>query len=204
MFEVRGSASSEVVDQLVKLCVEVGGSAEREDGQNAGRLIMSEPLLCPCNRILKSRGVPSISGIMEEFYCMHLEPIEYNKGMEKRRLISFEEEKLGPLFSRLDAVGENRVILKRDLKPKNIRDLFTVSLSSLFGRLTSLQYSALRDALNHGYYDIPRRVPVRKISESRGVPRSTFEEHLHKAENKVMKSVAPYLLMFGGELDENV
>ena len=39
--------------------------------------------------------------------------------------------------------------------------------------------------------DIPSRTNVRALAEDEGMPRPTFEEHLHTAESKVMPSVAP-------------
>jgi hypothetical protein len=44
---------------------------------------------------------------------------------------------------------------------------------------------------------VPKRVTTDEIAERLGVPRTTYEEHLRKAEGKVLRAVAPYLELKG-------
>lgn len=48
-------------------------------------------------------------------------------------------------------------------------------------------------AISRGYYEIPKRVSTEEIARSLNLPRTTYEEHLRKAESKVMKAVEPLL-----------
>src|SRR5437879_13444860 len=71
-----------------------------------------------------------------------------------------------------------------------------MSLSSLFGQLTGKQTKALLSAVEDGYFEIPKRTTAEDIAKRNGQPRSTFEEHIRKAESKIMFAIAPYMMMY--------
>ena len=75
-------------------------------------------------------------------------------------------------------------------------DTFLLSLNSLFGQLTEKQMRALVAAVENGYYEIPKRVTADEIAKKHGQPRSTFEEHVRKAESKIVLAMAPYMMMY--------
>ena len=52
--------------------------------------------------------------------------------------------------------------------------------------LTPKQLEAAVIATNAGYYENPRLITMRELSESSGIPRSTLQEHLSKAEAAMM------------------
>jgi predicted DNA binding protein len=74
-----------------------------------------------------------------------------------------------------------------------MRDSLVISTTSLLGGLTEKQASALITALNEGYYRIPKKITTDEIAQRLGIPRTTFEEHLRKAESKVLVALTPYL-----------
>jgi hypothetical protein len=82
------------------------------------------------------------------------------------------------------------------IREKSIRDAFVVSLSSIFSELTDKQISSLLAALDYGYYQIPKKVTAEDIALKNKVPRTTYEEHLRKAESKILQTIAPYVRMF--------
>ena len=51
-------------------------------------------------------------------------------------------------------------------------------------------------AYNSGYYQAPRRVNVQSIADRVKVPRTTLQEHLNKAENKLISSIIPQIQLF--------
>ena len=59
----------------------------------------------------------------------------------------------------------------------------------VFGELTELQRDAVLAAFREGYYEYPRKTSVKKLARKRQAPRTTFLEHLRKAESKIMPSV---------------
>ena len=48
------------------------------------------------------------------------------------------------------------------------------------------QRRALELALEFGYYNYPRNISVDNLSKKAKMPRTTFQEHLRKAESKLM------------------
>jgi hypothetical protein len=68
-----------------------------------------------------------------------------------------------------------------------------VSTNRLFAGLTAKQAEALRVAFERGYYRVPKRISTEEIAQQVRVPRTTDEEHLRKAESKVLSAIAPYL-----------
>ncbi|MAH99104.1 MAG: hypothetical protein CMA12_07175 [Euryarchaeota archaeon] len=66
--------------------------------------------------------------------------------------------------------------------------------SNEFDFLTEKQKEALVLAVNRGYYDIDSDVTLKQLSDELGIARSTFGEHLKRAESGVLKMVASDLL----------
>jgi len=83
-----------------------------------------------------------------------------------------------------------------DIVERTIRDTFVISLNSVFSRLTERQVNSLIAALEAGYYQIPKKVTTTQIAGRNKVPRTTFEEHLRKAESKVLQAIAPYVRLY--------
>jgi predicted DNA binding protein len=73
------------------------------------------------------------------------------------------------------------------------RSAMTISVDDLLGSLTSRQLLALLAAVEDGYYSTPKKVTLEELASRLRIPRSTFEEHLRKAEIKVISAVRPYL-----------
>src|SRR5260370_755250 len=58
------------------------------------------------------------------------------------------------------------------------------------------QMKALLAAIEGGYYEIPKRTTADELAGKLGTPRSTLEEHIRKAESKVVLAMAPYMMMY--------
>ncbi len=120
----------------------------------------------------------------------------YTDGCEWYRLIAFNERDIKNLFKDLEKFSERiEIISRRAIFEESLRDTFLISTATLFGNLTNKQVRALIIALDNGYYKKPRSATAKEIAERMGVSRTSFVDHLRKAENKVLQSVAPYLRM---------
>lgn len=53
-------------------------------------------------------------------------------------------------------------------------------------KLTKQQKKAIDLAIKHGYYSVPRKADLKKLSKIMGVSLSTFQEHLRKAEARLI------------------
>ena len=64
-----------------------------------------------------------------------------------------------------------------------------VFIQQAIPKLTVKQRAALELALELGYYKYPRQISVEELARRIKMPRTTFQEHLRKAEEKVMNLV---------------
>jgi predicted DNA binding protein len=143
---------------------------------------------CACDRV-----PPPTLPVIESHNCLELQPTIYTGGWEWYRLIAFSEKDLRHLFKALDEYCKIEVTSSRSIENESIRDTFLVSTAALFGSLTAKQRRALITALDNGYYHMPRRATAGEIAQKLGVPRTSYVDHLRKAENKLLQSVGSYL-----------
>ena len=59
----------------------------------------------------------------------------------------------------------------------------------MLSALTDRQLEVFRTAVESGYYEIPRRATHKEIADSLGCAPSTIDEHLRKAESRVLQSL---------------
>jgi predicted DNA binding protein len=137
----------------------------------------------------------AISPTIERHNCMKMEPVIYRDGWEWYRMIAFNQNDLKKLFAALEKFATVEVISRKASPDRSVRDSFVISTNSLLGALTEKQVMALLSALNQGYYLVPKKVTADEIASRMGVPRTTFEEHLRKAESKVLHALTPYIQM---------
>jgi predicted DNA binding protein len=86
---------------------------------------------------------------------------------------------------------ENIKPMQKDIK--KMGDFKTLYIGQVeFGRtlLSKQQQKVFEFALNNGYYEIPRKTSIAKIAKAIKINHSTTGEHLLKAENKLIRSVA--------------
>jgi predicted DNA binding protein len=148
--------------------------------------------LCNCN--------PSsdVLSFIERHNCLGMQPIVLRRGWAVYRMLAFEQSDVRKLFGEFDKLGWNyEIISRRPMGGSPMRESFSISIEDLLGDLTRRQAYALFSALYRGYYDVPKRISAADIAKSVGLPRTTFEQHLRKAESKAMKALLP-LLTFSG------
>lgn len=146
---------------------------------------------CVCNKI-----EASTTPIIERHNFMEIPPIVLLGGWEHYRLLGFDESDLKGLLRELDRVGKIEVLHKKTIPEGVTEDAFVISLSSLFGQLTQKQLNALLSAVEGGYYEIPKRVTTEDLARKNSQPRTTYEEHIRKAESKVVHAMAPFMMMY--------
>lgn len=73
--------------------------------------------------------------------------------------------------------------------------VFTVCLTIRVSRSVSppRQLEALRLAVDNGYYEQPRGTSIEELATQTTVARATFEEHLRKAENKLITNAGQFI-----------
>lgn len=136
-----------------------------------------------------------VSPVFERNNCLEIQPATYRGGWEYYRLISFNDKDLRKVFSTLERYCNLEIISRRAVPSGTVKETMLVSTSSLFGGLTRKQVQALVFALENGYYQVPKKVTTEEMASKLRLPRTTYEEHLRKAEGKVLRSMAPYISM---------
>lgn len=137
----------------------------------------------------------TISGVILRNSCLAIPPVIYHNGWEAHRVIGFRETDFKRLFKALSKLGSSEILVKKLVEEKSIKDTFVISLTSVFSGVTDKQIQAIAVALDSGYYTVPRHVTTDEIARKLGSPRTTYEEHLRKAECKVLNALAPFIRM---------
>ncbi len=164
---------------------EFGGRVVRRTPNGAGIQLVAK---CTC---LSTRG--SVGWYLDKHNCLEIYPAVFTQGWEWYRMIALSAKDMKGLFSDLDRKCEVEVVSRKAVGDGSARDTLAISAAGLFSGLTEIQARALDAALAGGYYSVPKKTSTAALAASMGVTRTTFGEHLRKAESKVMKSLAPYM-----------
>ncbi|WP_247730291.1 helix-turn-helix domain-containing protein [Halovivax limisalsi] len=146
------------------------------------------------------------SSIVERFEahnCLYQPPTVHRQGWEHYSVIAFDEADVRALHRDLEADRDIDVRSKIELAEGTLPYSMLAPVDRLFDSLTDRQLAALRLALERGYYEQPRRTSLRDLAERTAVARSTFEEHLRKAENKVLTNAGEFLRLLTAPADAN-
>lgn len=63
---------------------------------------------------------------------------------------------------------------------------YNPDLNSILHILTDKQRSILIESYNSGYFDHPRRINAGELAEKMGIHKTTFLEHIHRAEKRLI------------------
>ena len=138
----------------------------------------------------------SVEETMHDFNCLALHPFVCRGGWARINAVCFDEDLLPVMLSRLSKMAELEVASKVKLSLDLLLENFMVPSNTLVSKLTAKQAQSLLTAVEFGYYQVPRRVTFEYISKVTQTPRTTYEEHVRKAESKIINAVAPYLSLF--------
>ena len=130
--------------------------------------------------------------IIEWAGCIPVMPVNYKGGLEHFRLLAFTKDSLNEAISKLSRVSTVDVESKAVVTRESARGAITVPVDDFLGALTRKQLSAFITALQMGYYAMPKAATIDEIAARQGMKRSTYEEHLRKAELKILQAVRPY------------
>jgi predicted DNA binding protein len=117
----------------------------------------------------------------------------YTDGWEWYRVMAFSEQDIRKLFRELEKHCKVEVTSRKSISGESIHDNLLVSTGSLLSGLTKKQASALVAALDNGYFNLPRSATAIQIAQRLGIPRTSFVDHLRKAQNKVIRAIGPYV-----------
>jgi hypothetical protein len=174
-------------DAVIAEISKLANVVEESSDQHKAHLIIET---CTCTR------ENSVGKNIMDFDLLHVSPIIYSKGWEYYRVIAFKHEELKKLLNRLEERGIVYEIVRKVPFDGFIASSLTLTADALFSELTNKQMDALLTAHNNGYYLFPRKADIQSIAAKKRVPRTTFQEHLKKAENKIVASLIPYIQLY--------
>jgi predicted DNA binding protein len=174
-----------VLDSVEKGLRKAGRIVDEHRDSARGRVFL---IRCTCDKYT------SIWNIAAAHQLFEAPPFVFRDGWGYFRLLAFEEAASRDLFRDLNERGEAELLRKREL-PLSVLPT-TMWVHGLFGDLTGKQIDALLKAQHAGYYTSPRGVTTEDVARGVGVSRSTYEEHLRKAENRIVSALVPYLEIY--------
>lgn len=127
---------------------------------------------------------------------LNIFPNMIENGWAYHRLIVFKHEALEELLKRLENAEWFYKILRKVPLDGFVASSLTMSADAVLSGLTEKQMEAVLTAHRHGYYNLPRLSDVQTIAAKEKVPRTTFQEHLMKAENKLVNALVPNIKLF--------
>lgn len=134
-----------------------------------------------------------VEPFLDRHGCLLLYPLRYENGDKVCRVLSLSAAALTECFHDLvDAGIPVTVDAKREIgavQPQ--RPL--LAPHDVVPDLTDRQSEVVHYAFENGYYEIPREITTAEIATEVGVERRTAEEHLRRAENKLLASVIDFL-----------
>lgn len=146
--------------------------------------------MCACG------GPGTVQNYLKDPTLLLIPPIAYEGGWEHLRLIAFRHERVKKLLTKLREDGFEVEIIRKKPFDGYIASSLTLTTDALFSGLTDKQVNALLTAYAQGYFRFPRGSDLQTIASKEKISRTTFLEHLKKAENKIITALIPHIQLF--------
>ena len=154
---------------------------------------------CSCDEL-----PPPTLQFIETYECLEMQPKIYAGGWEHYQILSFSTKDLNALILELQKKSLVKIISKTVVSEDAIHDALLIPTSTIIGGLTEKQARSMLIAFENGYYEIPRRSTAEDVSSRSHLARTSFTDHLRKAELKIITAIVPYLKMkTSGTMSDN-
>jgi predicted DNA binding protein len=172
--------TEELLDDISQI-----GTVLHESEDEDGYHVVTQSCLCSLEQSIIDR--------FEEHNCLYQSPTIYRQGWEHYTMVAFDSADIRALLGELRADREIELLSKTSISETQIPHSMLAPASQLFESITDRQLAALQLALESGYYEQPRQTSLRDLADQTAVARSTYEEHLRKAENKLLTNAGQFL-----------
>lgn len=115
-------------------------------------------------------------------------PAVWREGLERYTVIVADRPALARLVEAIGKLGDVTIERVSDVSADALG--VSIPLADLTEGFTAKQLAAIQLAIAEGYYDTPRRTSAEDLAAKMGVSRSTYEEHLRKAERRALERFA--------------
>jgi len=131
---------------------------------------------------------PSVTGLARRAGVWVLPPVVYADGRETYRLIAPTRARLNRLVQQLRRLGEVEILSVSDRAGlESVRD-YPAASAHFFEGLSERQLRSLVVAHDAGLLEIPARSSWASVARAEGLARSTFGEHLRKAQLRLVRN----------------
>jgi predicted DNA binding protein len=131
---------------------------------------------------------PSVTGMARRGGVWVLHPVVYYEGKETYRFVSGRKPALHRLITRLRRHGDVEILsVTERANLARVRDV-PESGVHFFEGLTDQQARSLVAAYEGGLFDVPSRSSWNDVARRVGLSRSTFGEHLRKAQLRLLEN----------------
>jgi predicted DNA binding protein len=178
------SSSERSVETAIKKLRNAGTEIERSDKGNRVVVVTDR---CMCDLCVNETSIPADLGLLL------LSPRVYSNGWEQRRILGFNNDHVRTIMKSLQENFPTKLIARKPVQGGLMSELFSPTSNELFGDMTDRQTEAMMLAFREGYYRSPRKVTTAKLARKFGTSRPTYEEHLRKAENKMIQTICGYM-----------
>ena len=175
-----GSPTDELLEAIDSM-----GTILHESVDESGLHVVTQSCLCSLE-----------DSIIERFAahnCLYQPPTIHRQGWEHYTVIAFDEGDVRALLRDMEADRDIEVLSKTAITEQQLPHSMLAPVDQLFEDVTERQLAALRLALECGYYEQPRKTSLRELADQTAVARSTYEEHLRKAETKFLTNAGQFL-----------
>ncbi|WP_327050511.1 helix-turn-helix domain-containing protein [Halomicrococcus gelatinilyticus] len=179
LLQVTGPGGDAVVDHVRSL---VGVRRALVEGDE--RLLVTDACL-------KDHEDDRIEPLLARHDCLLVPPLRYADGEKWCRVLALDPANLAALYRDLADAFPVTVESKREVESV-AADRPLYAPETALPDLSPRQREALSSAREAGYYRIPRETTTAELASEMGVDRRTFEEHLRRAENKLVDGFAEF------------
>ncbi|PSQ13305.1 transcriptional regulator [Halobacteriales archaeon QS_7_68_65] len=152
-----------------------------------------DELVIVTGECLQRREGDLIESYLARHDCLLLPPLRYAGGAKSCRVLALDPANLTACYRDLIDDGFSvSVERKREIETVT-HDAPLLTLDGVLPDLSARQRETFGVAYDRGYYEIPREVTTAEIADAVGVERRTAEEHLRRAENKLVAALIEYV-----------
>ncbi|MFX1482392.1 MAG: helix-turn-helix domain-containing protein [Promethearchaeota archaeon] len=131
-------------------------------------------------KVVHKLSTKSIHETILDCGCMSRFPIVIQGGKQVHHLLAPTQSAFSLAFD----------TLKSNFKKVSIRSVHHTPIGISGPGLTGKQLEAVKEAITHGYYEIPRKCDVEFLARRLNVKRVATQERLRRAERKIMNQFA--------------
>ena len=176
-----GSDQSEAIRREIDAAVGVKDTITKDDEY----VIITEECLKPHTQ-------DNIETYLAANECLLLPPLRYERGAKLCRVLALDPANLTTFYREVNERYRVTVRSKREITTVD-REHPLLSLHSAIPSLSDRQREAIVAAYEGNYYAIPRGTTTTELSTELDINRRTFEEHLRRAENKLIGKLVEQL-----------